>query len=136
MNDQHSLKTNYSENERTQREGSQYLQEHEPGPEREKRIKKASLILSPEDLMMDKLNQKIKPLPIRPKDPQFSQRMNLGLPVVDKTKILYQIISSEGAIAVTGPRRFGKTFNVSTLQAIFSQGEEWWRKTCGDLAIV
>jgi len=35
-----------------------------------------------------------------------------------------------------GPRRFGKTLDLTTVGAIFTKGPEWWKKYCSHLDIV
>lgn len=54
---------------------------------------------------------------------------------MDKTNILYKLLAFPNAVVITGPRRCGKTLTLSTIEAIFSQTPEWWRKNCSDLYI-
>ena len=60
--------------------------------------------------------------------PTFRERAERELTIVDKTDLLYHLIQRRGVTHVVGPRRYGKIFNLTTLQAIFEKGKEWWDK--------
>ncbi len=66
----------------------------------------------------------------------FSQKIESKLPVIDKTAYLYKLLNQRNPIFVMGPESFGKTFNLTTMQAIFQNGKTWWETHCSNLAIV
>ena len=66
----------------------------------------------------------------------FVERAEQGLPIIDKTRQIGNLITDYKAVFVMGPRRFGKTLDLTTVQAIFTKGADWWKKYCKDLEIV
>lgn len=65
----------------------------------------------------------------------FEERVEKNLSVVDKTDILAELIQHK-TVSVIGPRRFGKTFNITKLKALFTKGKDWWNKHCKHFAII
>jgi len=66
---------------------------------------------------------------------EFKSRIEGKFPTIDKTAELYRLICTEGSACTTGPRRFGKSLNVTTVESIFRDGPDWWRKECPQFAI-
>ncbi len=66
----------------------------------------------------------------------FTERINRKFVVVDKTAYLYKLLNRTDAAIVFGPRRFGKTHNLTTMEAIFRRSKTWWHEKCADFAIV
>lgn len=56
---------------------------------------------------------------------------------VDKTKIIFELITKakETALIVNGPRRTGKSLLLSTIQTIYTQTADWWKKYAKNLWI-
>src|SRR5262245_12212637 len=65
----------------------------------------------------------------------FSRIRNEGFLYIDKTMIIYQMITQGVAYFLSRPRRFGKSLLVSTLEALFLGKRELfsglWIDTCG-----
>ena len=56
---------------------------------------------------------------------------------IDKTEIIFELItkSKETALIVNGPRRTGKSLLLSTIQTIYTQDADWWKKYAKNLWI-
>ena len=56
---------------------------------------------------------------------------------VDKTKIIHSIIKKTvcGALVINAPRRTGKTLLLDTIQTIFTEKIDWWKKYGANLWI-
>ncbi len=59
----------------------------------------------------------------------FSKLISEGFIYVDKTPIIYQLVTSAGYYFLSRPRRFGKSLLVSTLKEIFTGNRELFRET-------
>ncbi len=59
----------------------------------------------------------------------FSKLISEGFIYIDKTPLIYQLLSSAGYFFLSRPRRFGKSLLVSTLKEIFTGNRELFRET-------
>ncbi len=59
----------------------------------------------------------------------FSKLIIEGFLYVDKTQLIYQLVTSAGYFFLSRPRRFGKSLLISTLKELFSGNRELFRDT-------
>ena len=57
----------------------------------------------------------------------FEKLRNAGQCYVDKTALMYELVSNEGYYFLSRPRRFGKSLLVSTLKAYFEGKRELFK---------
>lgn len=62
---------------------------------------------------------------VDPGNADFTERAEGNYPIIDKTGYIAKLLTKHGVVMI-GPRRFGKTFIVSTIYAIFRNGPYWW----------
>ena len=63
-------------------------------------------------------------LPLVTQTSDFAQLRRSGSPYVDKTRLIYDMVSEEGYYLLTRPQGFGKSLLCSTLECLFKGRRE------------